>query len=67
MLPRVLMPHILQQIGLAVPHGWALDGYYTLLVHKGSGFADVGKQIAAICAFGLLFVGFGVRRFRFDA
>jgi ABC-2 type transport system permease protein len=26
MLPRVLMPHVIQQIGLFVPHGWALDG-----------------------------------------
>jgi len=62
----VLMPHVLQQIGLAVPHGWALDGYYTLLVHKGSGFADVAKPIAAIYGFAALFIGFGVRRFRFD-
>jgi len=67
MLPRVLMPHVLQQIGLAVPHGWALDGYYTLLVRKGAGFADVAKQIAAIYGFAFLFIAFGVRRFRFDA
>ena len=67
MLPRVLMPHVLQQIGLAVPHGWALDGYNTLLVHKGAGFADVIKPIAAVYGFAALFIGFGVRRFRFDS
>ncbi|HEY1553580.1 MAG TPA: ABC transporter permease [Kofleriaceae bacterium] len=66
MLPRALMPHVLQQIGLGVPHGWALDGYYTLLVHNGSGFADVAKPIAAVYGFAALFIGFGVRRFRFD-
>ena len=37
MLPRMLMPHVMQQIGLFVPHGWALDGYYTLLVRDGVG------------------------------
>lgn len=67
MMPRVLMPEILQQIGLAVPHGWALDGYYTLLVHHGAGFADVAKQIGAIYGFAALFIAFGVRRFRFDS
>jgi ABC-2 type transport system permease protein len=66
MLPRALMPHLLQQIGLAVPHGWALDGYYTLLVHKGAGFAEAAKPIAAVYGFAALFIYFGVRRFRFD-
>jgi ABC-2 type transport system permease protein len=66
MLPRVLMPHLMQQIGLGVPHGWALDGYATLLVHQGSGFADVAKQICAVYGFAALFIAFGVRRFRFD-
>ena len=67
MFPRVLMPHVLQQIGLAVPHGWALDGYYALLVHPGTGFADVAKQIAAVYAFAAAFIMFGVKRFRFDS
>lgn len=67
MLPRVLMPHTLQQIGLFVPHGWALDGYHALLVRPGTGFAEVGKQIAAVYGFAALFVGIGVRRFRFDS
>lgn len=66
MLPRALMPHALQQIGLAVPHGWALDGYYTLLVHKGAGFAEAGTSILAVYGFAAVFIYFGVRRFRFD-
>jgi ABC-2 type transport system permease protein len=66
MLPRVLMPHVIQQIGLAVPHGWALDGYYTLLVHRGAGFAEVAQPIAAVYGFALVFGIIGVRRFRFD-
>jgi ABC-2 type transport system permease protein len=67
MLPRVLMPHVLQQIGLFVPHGWALDGYFALLVREGTGFADVLKPIAAVYGFAALFMFVGVRRFRFDS
>jgi len=66
MLPRPLMPHALQELGLAVPHGWALDGYYELLVRKGAGFADVAKQIGAVYGFAALFLLAGVRKFRFE-
>jgi ABC-2 type transport system permease protein len=66
MIPRILMPHLVQQVGLFVPHGWALDGYYTLLVHEGAGFADVIKPIAAVYGFAALFMVAGIRRFRFD-
>src|SRR6201999_2900182 len=66
MFPRALMPHLMQQVGLFVPHGWALDGYYRLLVGKGTGFADVGKQILAVYGFAAIFVVAALRRFRFD-
>ncbi|TMQ06314.1 MAG: ABC transporter permease [Deltaproteobacteria bacterium] len=66
MFPRALMPHVMQQVGLFVPHGWALDGYYQLIVGKGTGFADVAKPIAAVYGFAVLFTVIGVRRFRFD-
>jgi ABC-2 type transport system permease protein len=65
MLPRVLMPPLLQKIGLAVPHGWALDGYNTIIV-RGGGFADVAKQLAAVYGFAAAFGLLGIRRFRFD-
>jgi ABC-2 type transport system permease protein len=66
MLPRMLMPHTLQQIGLFVPHGWALDGYNALLVREGAGFADVAKPILAVYGFAAAFLIAGLRRFRFD-
>jgi ABC-2 type transport system permease protein len=66
MFPRALMPAAMQQVGLFVPHGWALDGYYTLLVHQGTGFADVAKQIGAVYGFAALFAFIGLRRFKFD-
>ena len=61
-----MMPHAIQQLGLCVPHGWALDGYYALLVRDGAGFADVAKPIAAVYGFAALFLAAGIKRFRFD-
>ncbi|MCE9571920.1 MAG: ABC transporter permease [Deltaproteobacteria bacterium] len=66
MVPRAIMPHLIQTIGLAVPHGWALDGFYTLLVRDGAGFVDVAPQIAAVFGFAIVFAAIGVRRFRFE-
>jgi ABC-2 type transport system permease protein len=66
MFPRALMPPVMQQIGLFVPHGWALDGYYALLIGHGTGFADVLRPIGAVYGFALLFAVAGLRRFRFD-
>jgi len=66
MFPRALMPHVMQQVGPSVPHGWALDGYYTLLIGHGTGFADVLRPIGAVYGFALLFAVAGLRRFRFD-
>jgi ABC-2 type transport system permease protein len=64
MVPRMIMPELMQQIGLAVPHGWALDGYNAIIV-GGGGFAEAGKSIAAVYGFALLFGVIGVKRFRF--
>ncbi|HUS26937.1 MAG TPA: ABC transporter permease [Kofleriaceae bacterium] len=66
MVPRMLMPPLMQTIGLAVPHGWALDGYNKLIV-GGGGFADVAKNVAAVFGFALLFGVIGVKRYRFHA
>ncbi|MEZ4402458.1 MAG: ABC transporter permease [Kofleriaceae bacterium] len=66
MVPRVVMPPVLRAIGLAVPHGWALDGYLALLVRDGAGVVDVLPQIGALVGFSVLFAGFGVARFRFE-
>jgi ABC-2 type transport system permease protein len=66
MFPRALMPHAMQQVGLFVPHGWALDGYYALLIGRGTGLADVLCPIGAVYGFALLFAVAGLRRFRFD-
>ena len=66
MLPRLIMPPFMQDLGKIVPHAWALDGYYALLVREGTGLVDVAPQIGALLAFAAGFALFGVWRFRFE-
>ena len=66
MVPRLVMPPIMRTIGLAVPHSWALDGYFELLVRDGAGLADVLPQLGVLLAFAALFAALGVWRFRFE-
>lgn len=66
MVPRLVMPPLMRTIGLAVPHAWALDGYFELLVRDGAGFVDVLPQIGALLGFAALFATLGVWRFRFE-
>jgi ABC-2 type transport system permease protein len=66
MLPRLVMPPFMQKLGHVVPHSWALDGYYTLLVRDGTGLADVAPQLGALLAFAFGFALFGAWRFSFE-
>ncbi len=66
MVPRAILPPAMQTVGLLVPHGWALDGYFEVLVRDGAGIADIAPQIGAVLGFAVLFAGFGVSRFRFE-
>jgi hypothetical protein len=60
------MPASMQKIGLFTPHGWALDGYYDVLVRAGAGVADLALPIAAVTGFGLAFALAGSLRFDFE-
>jgi ABC-2 type transport system permease protein len=64
MFPRLLMPDFMKQIGLAVPHSWALDGYYDILIRKNTTVADVASPIIALCVFSVVFLAIGIWRFR---
>lgn len=66
MFPRLLMPAFMQKLGHIVPHSWALDGYYAVLVRQGTTIADIAPQIGALCAFSLGFAVLGLWRFRFE-
>ena len=66
MFPRLLMPDFMKKLGLGVPHGWALDGYYDVLVRSGTTIADVAPSIGALLAFAVGFAGLGLALFRFE-
>jgi ABC-2 type transport system permease protein len=66
MFPRLLMPPFMQKLGLGVPHGWALDGYYAVLVRQDTTIADIAPQIAALLGFGTGFALLGILLFRFE-
>jgi ABC-type transport system involved in multi-copper enzyme maturation permease subunit len=66
MFPRLFMPPFMQQLGKIVPHAWALDGYYDVLIRQGTSLADVMPSVGALAVFSALFAGIGVWRFRFE-
>ncbi len=66
MFPRIAMPVFMQKAGLAIPHAWALDGYYALLVRPETTVLDVLPQIGALLGFAALFAVIGLSRFRFE-
>lgn len=66
MVPRVVMPPALQTVGLFVPHGWALDGFFDVLVRPGTSLADVAPSLAALVGFAAAFFALGGYLFRFE-
>jgi ABC-2 type transport system permease protein len=66
MVPRLIMPPFMKTLGLGVPHGWALDGYYAVLVREGTSLADIAPSILALLAFGTGFAALGLALFRFE-
>ncbi len=66
MLPRLIMPAFMQRLGLAVPHGWALDGFYAVLMKPATGVVDIAPQLAAMLGFAAAFSAFGAWRFRYQ-
>jgi ABC-2 type transport system permease protein len=66
MFPRLLMPPFMQQLGHCVPHSWALDGYYAVLVRQGTTIVDIAPSLGALAGFSALFAALGLWRFRFE-
>lgn len=61
MVPRILMPPVLQKIGLISPLGWAQDGFLALFV-RGAGAVDVLGQAGGLVAFAVACMGLAVWR-----
>ena len=66
MVPRLAMPAFMKSIGLAVPHSWALEGYYAVLVREGTTLADLAPNVGALLGFGTVFALLGLLLFRFE-
>lgn len=66
MFPRLLMPPTMRSLGHAVPHSWALDAYYDVLVRAGTSLADTAPTLGVLLAFAAGFAGLGLWRFRFE-
>ncbi len=61
MVPRFVMPEVMQRMSLFVPHGWALEGYLDVLV-KGQTLEDILPHVGALFLFGTGFVLFAMLR-----
>lgn len=66
MVPRQIMPPVMKSLGLAVPHGWALDGYYKVLVTQATSIVDIVPELTALVLFGTVFAAIGLVVFRFE-
>lgn len=64
MYPRLAMPELMQDVGRAVPHAWALDGYYEILIRDGAGILDILPQLAGLVGFTLLFAAIAIAKGR---
>lgn len=66
MFPRMFMPDGIKTAGNFVPHGWALDAYYEILVRTGTTLADVWQNCLVIAGFGVLFTALASAFFRYE-
>ena len=61
MVPRFIMPELMQKMTLFVPHGWALEGYLNIIVrHQPT--AEILPHVGALLLFGLGFTAFAIVR-----
>jgi ABC-2 type transport system permease protein len=63
MVPKVMMPAVMQQVARYVPHGWALDGYHNILIRQFT-FEQILPYIYAQLAFAAVLFGLALWRFR---
>ncbi len=63
--PIEITPTWMQNLALALPTGWAMRGFQDLLV-RGLGFEAILPTAGILMAFGVVFLGIGVWRFRYE-
>lgn len=66
MMPRIAMPAFMQSLGLAVPHAWALDAYFDVLIRPGTTVLQIAPKLGVLLAFGTGFAALGASLFRYE-
>jgi ABC-type multidrug transport system permease subunit len=66
LMPRDMMPELMQKISLVTPHAWALDAYMQLLVAGTPNLMRVGEACLALAGFGGIFLGLAWWLLRLD-
>src|SRR3990170_3734641 len=65
MVPRYIMPDLMQRVGLITPHAWALTAYQDVLV-RGYDVVRILPEVAALMGFAVVFFGVALWRFKWD-
>jgi ABC-2 type transport system permease protein len=63
LVPKMVMPPAMQQIGMVSPFSWALEGFFDVFL-RGGGVAEVLPESAALLAFGGVCFSIAALRFR---
>ena len=63
--PIEIVPIWMQNLALVLPTGWAMRGFQDLLV-RGLGWQAIAPSAMVLLAFGIVFLGVGVWRFRYE-
>ena len=66
LMPRDLMPELMQQISLATPHAWALKAYSQLLLSKDPNVGTVMVASCVLLGFGVGFIALAWRLLKLD-
>lgn len=65
MVPRIVMPQYMRDIGLISPHAWGLDAHQDVLL-RGYGIAQVMPKVGALLAFAVAFFAIALLRFKWE-
>lgn len=62
LVPKMIMPPLMQQIGMISPFSWALEGFFDVFLREG-GIREVMPEVLGLLGFGLVCFSTAVWRF----
>lgn len=63
LVPKMVMPPVMQQVGLVSPFSWALEGFFDVFLRDG-GVREVAPETLTLVLFGLVCFALAALRFR---